>query len=1027
MLPFLRYKLECVATSTKVPLCRATAPAGEATLSSSRCTHATMRRVATAGKQMSMTSGNSQALTRLRAAIATAVAVAFFRRFIKQHLSPALVEMISPALSLSRRWSPKRLQEQLQAAVIQASPTAETPSSLSETPRSLSETWSPSSLKRFFASFQASSAPPSEAAPDAVHVAPPFCTYCEFMEDSLHHPAWGYYCDGRVAFGESFEESDFTTFPVSMRPTFGAMLADRLHELWRLTHSSDSPARTFLIVELGAGTGVLAHDVLSHIAETAPDFYSVVQYVIGERSHALRALQEGTNARFVAGKRLRVVPADARDLQGSMLRETLVEIATTIDGHCPTLRGAVISNELPDAFGVERVLIGQRPPRRASFSSGPPAVATGSSRTERPPSAGITPSASVALRLPSPILRRPDGVKDVGSRVGAPGAHLPSVSTQDRALRLQRGVVVPLIRASELRRCARALRTLCGAHVRAKTLNACSSQLRANPSPPTVCLWFCLCFYCASSIMQASDAPVPSVLSAATLIAQSRAARDTLATGLRDGVWELGCGGVQLLHAADEILREWLQEPPKPPPLSLRSPSLRLSPSIFPWSWNASSEGAGNAHDSAGGSRGGGGEWVHLSREAYCALKGRCCGDAGSVDDDHAISRAEKSSDASRTAADFGTALEAAFDAAVVICEAFEEIARPPPPRDTDTEASQGSSTQDGVSSRQTADASVVALHKWFELHEPLLQSTLRSRAPGERLELFPSPALPDLAAGLASLFDEGAVITVDYGADAATLINSARRVSPAANTSTLPTINTKRSSAGLRVRSRLPCEPGEGAMLALSRPGWSDLTTDVNFTELAAVGESHGLRTVLFGPQTALQRCHQDPDDDQDPSPPLVTNAVPAQRRGVLDAFYSLGSFVMLVQATPAIASAWSWHQASQPLYGPGHPSLGAMAVMHMLRTLGRLVLGHALTLPGELPTERDLVAKLADALLPAVPCFKPHWRAMASAVLRLLAVRVRGEGTADDVLASSPALYRPALALVTADLECVSAVRVH
>ena len=212
--------------------------------------------------------------------------------------------------------------------------------------------------------------------------------------------------------------------------------------------------------------------------------------------------------------------------------------------------------------------------------------------------------------------------------------------------------------------------------------------------------------------------------------------------------------------------------------------------------------------------------------------------------------------------------------------------------------------------------------------------------------------------------------------------------------------------------------------MLALSRPGWSDLTTDVNFTELAAVGESHGLRTVLFGPQTALQRCHQDPDDDKDPSPPLVTNAVPAQRRGVLDAFYSLGSFVMLVQATPAIASAWSWHQASQPLYGAGHPSLGAMAVMHMLRTLGRLVLGHALTLPGELPTERDLVAKLADALLPAVPCFKPHWRAMASAVLRLLAVRVRGEGTADDVLASSSALYRPALALVTADLECVSAV---
>ena len=27
-------------------------------------------------------------------------------------------------------------------------------------------------------------------------------TFCEFMEDSLHHPAWGYYSEGRVRFGE---------------------------------------------------------------------------------------------------------------------------------------------------------------------------------------------------------------------------------------------------------------------------------------------------------------------------------------------------------------------------------------------------------------------------------------------------------------------------------------------------------------------------------------------------------------------------------------------------------------------------------------------------------------------------------------------------------------------------------------------------------------------------------------------------------------------------------------------------------
>ena len=114
------------------------------------------------------------------------------------------------------------------------------------------------------------------------------------MEDSLHHPAWGYYSDGRVEFGESTDASDFTTFPVSMRPAFGAMLADRLHELWRGGKGGEDGSSCFLIVELGAGTGVLAHDVMSHLASSAPELYACVHYVIGERSPSLRELQEET-------------------------------------------------------------------------------------------------------------------------------------------------------------------------------------------------------------------------------------------------------------------------------------------------------------------------------------------------------------------------------------------------------------------------------------------------------------------------------------------------------------------------------------------------------------------------------------------------------------------------------------------------------------------------------------------------------------------------------------------------------------
>ena len=120
------------------------------------------------------------------------------------------------------------------------------------------------------------------------------------------------------------------------------------------------------------------------------------------------------------------------------------------------------------------------------------------------------------------------------------------------------------------------------------------------------------------------------------------------------------------------------------------------------------------------------------------------------------------------------------------------------------------------------------------------------------------------------------------------------------------------------------------------------------------------------------MQRCFADADDA--PAPPLVTNATPAHNRNLLDAFYSLGSFVMLVQATPNIADKWSFGQASQPLFEAGQPSLGAMALVHTLRTLGRIVLEHALRLPQ--PSERELTASLADALIPSVPCFKAMWR---------------------------------------------------
>ena len=121
-------------------------------------------------------------------------------------------------------------------------------------------------------------------------------------------------------------------------------------------------------------------------------------------------------------------------------------------------------------------------------------------------------------------------------------------------------------------------------------------------------------------------------------------------------------------------------------------------------------------------------------------------------------------------------------------------------------------------------------------------------------------------------------------------------------------------------------------------------------------------------------------------------------------------------------------------------------------LRSLARLALGHALLLLGRgdagrrkgggedcedgaapsLPTERDLVASLADALLPALPCFRLHWRAIARGVLLLLEASGPGAGASLRLNAAAQRLdraepplsplYRAALELAAHDMALMA-----
>ncbi len=151
----------------------------------------------------------------------------------------------------------------------------------------------------------------------------------DYMEAALYAPGTGYYAVGAVAWGRG---GDFVTSP-EVHPAFGQMLA---HWLARVDTALGRPD-PFQGVEMGAGSGRLAADILAALATDHPDLFARVRYGIIERSAGLRAQQ----AAVLAG------------IPGATV--TWHESLDALPPHSVT--GAIFSNELVDAFPVHRVLM----------------------------------------------------------------------------------------------------------------------------------------------------------------------------------------------------------------------------------------------------------------------------------------------------------------------------------------------------------------------------------------------------------------------------------------------------------------------------------------------------------------------------------------------------------------------------------------------------------------------------------------------------------------------------------------------
>jgi SAM-dependent MidA family methyltransferase len=109
-------------------------------------------------------------------------------------------------------------------------------------------------------------------------------TFAEFMELALYHPQYGYYTTKAVEIGA---QGDFFTSP-HLGKDFGELLAVQFVQMWEIL---GQPA-PFTLVEMGAGQGILAVDILKYLYKHYREFFDALQYIIVEVSPGLKQQQQ---------------------------------------------------------------------------------------------------------------------------------------------------------------------------------------------------------------------------------------------------------------------------------------------------------------------------------------------------------------------------------------------------------------------------------------------------------------------------------------------------------------------------------------------------------------------------------------------------------------------------------------------------------------------------------------------------------------------------------------------------------------
>ncbi len=158
-------------------------------------------------------------------------------------------------------------------------------------------------------------------------------TFADYMNWVLYHLEYGYYTVNHPQFGT---QGDFVTSPY-LGSDFGEMLAEQFFQMWEIL---DRP-NPFTLVEMGAGQGILARDILLYLQKKYPEFYLKLNYIIIEKSPILQQQQQ-------------------KQFKNELDFNPSIQWCDLDNFPNEAIRGCFFSNELVDAFPVHQVIVQNR-------------------------------------------------------------------------------------------------------------------------------------------------------------------------------------------------------------------------------------------------------------------------------------------------------------------------------------------------------------------------------------------------------------------------------------------------------------------------------------------------------------------------------------------------------------------------------------------------------------------------------------------------------------------------------------------